>query len=191
MNTLLALDERLTLALFNWGSAHTAVQTLFLAIAVVAVYALPVVLIWLFWRNQAADRRTVAKIFIAVVISWRIFSQALGAFLYGQYGFRDRPFALEGLREFFFERPEKAFPSDHAVVLTVVVLLLFRFGYPKLGGWFIIALLLTALGRVVVGFHFLGDVLGGVGLGLVTYALMLALDRPLERLFDRLNFSRQ
>lgn len=191
MNVLLTLDNQITYELYDWGNRYPLIQRLFLYVAVVAVYALPVVLLWLFWRNQSADRRSAIKMFLAAIVVWRGLSNWLGAWLYDSYGFRDRPFADRGLQEFFFERPEKAFPSDHAAVLTVVAALLFVYGYRRLGWYFVVALVLTVIGRVVVGFHFFGDVLGGVALGLLMVGIMRLVDRPLERMFDRFSFVRK
>jgi membrane-associated phospholipid phosphatase len=185
MNGLLAWDNRITLGLYDWGAAHQFVQRLFLYAAVVAVYALPIVLIWLFWRNRGSDRRVSIKIFLAAVVVWRVLSQVLGSLLYGQYGFRNRPFNQRGLQEFFFEQPQKAFPSDHAAVLTTVACLFLIYRYPRLGWFFVAALIVTAFGRVVVGFHYVGDILGGVTLGIVMTGVMVVLDRFFERLFDR------
>lgn len=186
MDVLLMLDNQITLALYDWGVGYPLLQRLFLYIAVVAVYALPIVLLWLFWRNRGRDRRSAIKIFLAVVLVWRLLSHTLGVFFYDLYGFRDRPFTERGLQEFFFEQPEKAFPSDHAAVLTVVTALLFFYGYRKLAWLFAGALVLTGFGRIVVGFHYFGDITGGVALGLVMWGVMKVLDQPIERFFDRI-----
>lgn len=190
MGQLLALDDWVTLSLYDWGTANPGLQKFFLYIAVVAVYALPVVLVWLFWRNQKSDRRVAIKVFLGAILVWRVFSQALGSILYGNYGFRDRPFSARGLQEFFFEQPQKAFPSDHAAVLTVVAALFLLYRYPKLGWIFGAGLVLTGFGRIVVGFHYLGDVLGGIGLGLIVVAILALLDRFIERLFDKWNLAK-
>ncbi len=187
--TLLQGDRDITLAVFTWGLAHPVVQNFFLAISVISIYSLPFVLGWLFWRNQGADRLQSVKIFLAAMVAWRVISYAIGTLLYSTYGFRDRPFALTGLREFFFEQPQKAFPSDHTAVLVAVTLAMFGYRYPKLGWVFLALTLLTGFGRVIVGFHYFGDIIGGAVVGLVAYGLIRLLDPWLDQLGRRLGWK--
>lgn len=181
MNTLLDLDLLVTTALY----AAAQVRVLFLTIATVPIYALPLTLIWLFWRNRGSDRSVAVKVFLGSFLAWQVLAKAVGEFFYRTYGFRDRPFSSGGADELFFERPEKAFPSDHASVLFFVMLFFFRSGYPKLGWLFAVVLLLTALGRVSVGYHYVGDIVGGLAIGALAYGIMVLLDKPLNRFLAR------
>lgn len=190
MTALLQVDQQITLTLYHWGNAHPTAQHFFLLLAVVAVYSLPLILIWLFWRNQGEDRLNSAKIFLAAVLSWQVFSKLIGTWLYASYGFRDRPFSLDGLQEFFLEQPQKAFPSDHAAVLAAVTTTFFIYKYPKLGWLFVVLAVLTAAGRVVVGFHYIGDVAGGAVVGVLTALLIRAADKPLDKLALKLRIKK-
>lgn len=183
--TLLQLDQQISDAAYRLIGGTTSLETAFLVLAALPVYALPIVLLILFIRNRGIDRRASIKLFFGAVLAWQVLSNAVGSFLYGQYGFRDRPFAATGATELFFERPQKAFPSDHASVLAVITALLFAYGYRRLGWIFLIGTLLTMIGRVGIGFHYVGDMVGGAIIGLLAYGILRLLDRPLERLFDR------
>lgn len=186
--TLIELDELISGAVYLYTVNIPGVHPLFLVLGAAPIYALPILLLVLFLRNRGFDRRSAIKLFFAAILAWQVLANAVGSFLYGQYGFRDRPFASTGATELFFERPEKAFPSDHASVLIVVTMLLFAYGYKKLGWVILVGTCLTVIGRVGIGFHYLGDMVGGAVIGLAAYALMRWLDRPLEKLFDRFSF---
>ncbi|QQG49842.1 MAG: phosphatase PAP2 family protein [Candidatus Berkelbacteria bacterium] len=182
---LLQVDTELTTRLFHWVSAHPALQQVFLTTASAFVYVLPLALLWLFFRTKT-DRLNSIKVFLAAILSWQVLTNAVGGWLYGAYGFRDRPFALDGYQELFFERPQKAFPSDHAGVLTAVTLAFFAYRYPKLGWLFLVGGIVTSFGRVAVGFHYVGDIIGGIAIGGIAYGIIRLLDRPLDRILEKI-----
>jgi len=190
MESLLAIDQKLTDLLY-YQSASANLGQLFNYIAAGFVYLIPVVLIILFFRSHR-DRLIASKLFLAVVIGWQVISKLLGEWLYQGYGFRDRPFASTGLTELFFERPEKAFPSDHATVLAVMIVGLFAYRHPKLGWLFLWGGVFSSLARVVIGFHWFGDVLAGWLIGLLAFGLIWLFDRPLTKATEWLfqKFSR-
>ncbi len=176
--SILGLDNSITFSLYHQFSNPLAEKLLYYS-ASVFIYLLPVLLVYLFWRG-GRDRVNSVKIFLVAVLAWQVFSALLGHYLYSRYGFRDRPFAVHGLQEFFFERPQKAFPSDHAAVIFGVMLSLFAYGYRRLGWIFLIGGTLSALARVVIGFHYFGDVIGGFVIGGLAFWLIWLLGRPLD-----------
>lgn len=178
---LLELDKQATFAIYDAVSSNQALIHFFLYLAALVVYILPVILLYLFFKN-GRDRLNSIKIFLATVITWRIFSNGLGILIYNLWQFRDRPFAETGLQELFLEQPTKAFPSDHAAVLTIVAAMCFFLGYKRLGWIFVIAGTLSVFGRVAVGFHYIGDIFGGIAVGLIAFALFYYLDSQIERL---------
>ncbi len=186
--TLLEWDERVSAAAHAYTSDLPSAQSFFLIAGAVPVYAVPVGLAWLFWRNQGTDRVVAVKIFVSAIVAWQVLSNAIGTFLYSTYGFRDRPFAPVSSGEFFFERPEKAFPSDHASVLGVVTMMLFAAGYRKLAWVFVVLTFVTMVGRVGVGYHYLGDMLGGLAVAALTFAMMRLIDKPLDRALKGISF---
>lgn len=182
---LLQFDTSLTTRLYHWASSSPAVQQVFLTVASAFVYALPLVLIWLFFRSKT-DRINSIKIFLAAILSWQVLTNLVGSWLYGAYGFRDRPFTLDGYQELFFERPQKAFPSDHAGLLTAVTIAFFCYRYPRLGWIFLVGGVISSFGRVAVGFHYFGDILGGIVIGAAAYGIIRLLDRPLDRILEKI-----
>ncbi len=182
MATLLGLDQTITEFLYYQSAAEGFQRVLFVAASLI-IYLIPIVLLVLFWRSHR-DRIVALKITTAAALAWKVMSNLLGQFLYNGYGFRDRPFAEGGFPELFFERPEKAFPSDHAAVLAVMVISLFVYRYPKLGWVFLVLGLISSLSRVVIGFHWFGDVVGGYLVGALAVGVIWLFDRPLTNFFE-------
>lgn len=176
MNSLLGLDRQITDFLY-YASSSELLQTSVFYLASGVVYLIPVVLLVMFFRSHA-DRLVAMKVFLSAVFAWQVLSNLLGDWLYGGYGFRDRPFAEMGLQELLFERPEKAFPSDHAAVIAAVVISFFMYRYPKLGYFFLITGVLSSLARVMIGFHWFGDIIGGWLLGAIAAGALWLLNRP-------------
>lgn len=84
--------------------------------------------------------------------------------------------------------PEASFPSDHATLLFGLALPLLPAAASRL--WGVIFLLLalgTAWARVYLGVHFPADMLGGLAVAVVAWALVAALRGPLHgRLYPAL-----
>lgn len=182
MATLLGLDQTITEFLY-YTNASPQLQRLIFVAASAFIYVIPVVLLVMFWRSHR-DQIVSLKIFLAAVLAWQVFSKFLGQFLYDGYGFRQRPFAQHGFKELLFERPEKAFPSDHAAVIAVVVIGFFVYKYPKMGWVFLVLGVISSLSRVVIGFHWFGDVVGGWLLGALAVGIVWLFDRPLTKTFE-------
>lgn len=180
LNTLLGWDHSITFFLYRSGALSPFVERLFYSVATFFIYLLPLILVYLFWRG-GQDRVNSVKIFLSAVIPWFILTSLVGGYLFTHYGFRERPFATLGIQELFLKRPDKAFPSDHATVLMAVTLAFFAYGYKKTGWLFLIGgVLLSSLARVVVGFHWFGDIIGGFVSGALGFWLVWSLDRPLN-----------
>jgi len=180
--SLLSLDTRLTDDLYNLTAGNTAHQHVAYVLATFLIYLLPIALLLLFFRSET--RVQSAKIFVMTVVTWVGINKLLGNFLYSHYGFRDRPFAAHGLTELLFEQPQKAFPSDHAAVLMFVTLAFFYYGHKKWGWTFLVIMLLSSISRVALGFHWVGDIIGGYAVGLIGFGLLVWLDPWLQKIGD-------
>ncbi|HSX42313.1 MAG TPA: phosphatase PAP2 family protein [Candidatus Saccharimonadales bacterium] len=183
---LLQLDHTITFFFYRSGAFNPTVQKLLFQLSEYFVYLLPLILLYLFWRG-GQDRVNSAKIFLAAIIPWVIFTTLLGGYLFSHFGFRERPFASLGIQELFLKRPDKAFPSDHATVLMAATLAFFAYRYKGLGWLFLVGgVILSSLARVAVGFHWFGDILGGFVSGALGVWLIWAFDRPLNVWLTRL-----
>ena len=181
---LLTLDQTLTGALYELTRHNIELQGVIYITATYLIFLLPMALLHLAWKPNT--RLLAAKIFVFALITWQIISKFAGEFFYFQYGFRDRPFAFSGLRELLFEQPQKSFPSDHAAVLLFVTLALFRY---RQTGWawvFLAVTILSSVARAAVGFHWVGDIIGGWLVALLGFGLMIWLEQPFQKLRDRI-----
>lgn len=176
MNWLLSLDNEITKWLYIGETAPSWLQYSWYSLAGVFIYLLPVVLLVMLLRN-AQDRLVAVKVGFSSLVAWQVISNLLGSWLYDTYGFRNRPFADYGLQELLFEKPQKAFPSDHAAVIAAVTVSFILYRYPKLAWLFGVGGLLALLGRVVLGFHWVGDILGGALIGTAVSLIVFAFDR--------------
>lgn len=181
---LLELDHRITFWLYRGDLLSPTGQKILFFIASGVIYILPIILLVLFFRS-AADRLASLKIFLSAIVAWFVLNKTIGNFLYNNYHFRDRPFVERGLHELLLERPQKAFPSDHSAVIMAVIFALFYYRYPKLGFFFLIAGVISSLARVVIGFHYFGDIMGGWIVGAVAFAIIYWLDQPITSLYKR------
>lgn len=165
------LDHRITFFLYSGDIAYGAILA---DIAQLTIYVIPVILLAMLFLPKY--RLTGLKIGTVALFSWIIFSQLIGTIIFERYGFRLRPFADRGFTELFFEQPMKAFPSDHAAVFAAVTICLFVYHYRKLG-WAVLAIsLIGSLARVMVGFHWAGDIVGGWLIGAFSFLLFWSVD---------------
>jgi undecaprenyl-diphosphatase len=98
---------------------------------------------------------------------------------------RDRPFQTHHVAHIWGpNKTDASFPSDHAsasFAIAVAVLLI----DPVVGALFLVLAVLIAVGRVVIGEHYPGDVLAGAAIGTVAAVVVVRLARPLIALIAR------
>ncbi|MBI3626564.1 phosphatase PAP2 family protein [Candidatus Uhrbacteria bacterium] len=86
-------------------------------------------------------------------------------YLVGHLYFRSRPFVTHKVIQLIEKSAqEKSFPSDHATLAFFLAVSIYSVNR-KLGKLTLVLALLVALGRVLVGVHYPGDVLAGAIVG--------------------------
>lgn len=91
---------------------------------------------------------------------------------------RNRPFVTHPGTHTWGSRPADAsFPSDHAAALFAIAITVLVFDQLA-GALFLAGALVLAAGRVLVGVHYPGDVLGGALLGTGAALVVVAVARP-------------
>lgn len=104
------------------------------------------------------------KIFVVTagsIIVSRLFIVELIRLFY----YRPRPFVLNSLNQLIPETGY-SFPSGHATVFFAIATAIFCYN-KKLGVIFFVASVLMNVSRVIVGVHYLSDIIGGMILGSV------------------------
>lgn len=157
-----ALDAQLFTLLTAGPEAPGWIVTLasLLATWVVPLVALALLVVWLRSRDRASlDAVASGLIGLGAV-------QVIGLALY-----RPRPFEVGQGLNLMHHLPENSFPSDHATLMFALAFSLILSRRPA--GWALLPLAVAVgWGRVYLGAHWPGDILGGAVLGL-TSAIVL------------------
>jgi undecaprenyl-diphosphatase len=183
MHGLLALDHTITFWLYQ-GNTTGIKKFLIELCASWFIYLLPLVLLYLFFFGSFKDKVNSSKVFVVVVFSWLAIARLVGDLLYKHYGFRDRPVAIVNIHELIFNQPTKSFPSDHATALMATALAFFYYKYPKLGWFFLVGGIISTIARVMAGFHWSGDIIGGWIAGTIGFGIIWLIDQPLTRFIE-------
>ena len=174
LDKLIALDERVFHFLHTWDTPAALWQV----IAIYGVYLVPVILVW-FWLARRREPALFA--FLAGFIAWVGINNLIGHFVE-----RMRPVDYYHLvlpmQEGFFHRPGSSFPSDHTAFMAAIITIFYFYGERRVAYFVGGIAFINVLGRIVVGFHWPGDILIGALVGLATAAALWLLRRPIERL---------
>jgi len=157
---ILATDQNVLVWMNNFIIGKSvAVDTVMVFLGVYFIYALPVIMVTL-WFIYPKKRVPLTLSFFACLVSWLLITKL---FVPNFVWFRPRPdFGLIGLKEVFFYRPSYSFPSDHATALFAITFGLYAFKWKKAGNWFLLYTVLVLVPRVIIGIHFPLDILGGM-----------------------------
>ena len=171
------MDYRVYRAVDNFARHHT-----WLAHAAndfekwgVAVYAAAVVLLWFAarpgragwpWKGGALAATTSA--FVGLLVN-RAISSAWD---------RPRPYETHPNAYHLSRSHDPSFPSDHASAAFAIAFAILFFDV-GVGAVFLAFAVLIAVGRVLIGAHYPGDVLAGLGVGMVVAAIVAVAARPL------------
>lgn len=176
---ILTVDQSVLEALNSFFiNRSSALDGIFKFLAVYLVYALPIILL-LMWFLITDKKKRIALVMsmISLIISVFGFNKVISHFW-----FRARPdLNIVGLKEVFFHRPDFSFPSDHASALFAITFTLYLFGYKKAANWFLIYAILITFTRVVIAVHYPLDIAGGAVVALIGSAIVYLLRDPLEK----------
>ncbi len=169
-----ALDNSILLTLNSVLGLHWLLDITVEFIAVYTIYLAPIVLaaLWFCKIREASIRAALAGL-----ATWLAASP-----LFAQMWFRPRPELAElGGRELFFHRPTHSFPSDHAGFLMALTVSFYLMGLRKIALVFLIATIFVSFGRVIIGFHFPTDIVGGWLVGAIIAWLVFRWQKPIDR----------
>jgi undecaprenyl-diphosphatase len=182
------VDWRAYHAVNHFVAGHSWLGSLFRFVETYGTYAIGVaaVALWLLAR-PGGDRKW------KIAASSALAAAALGLLtnkVVSSAWHRDRPYQTHRVAHVWGARKTDAsFPSDHssaAFGIAVAVMLI----DPLAGAFFLVLAVLIAVGRVVVGEHYPGDVLAGAAIGTVAAVVVVRLGRrviaPLTRVVERI-----
>jgi undecaprenyl-diphosphatase len=98
---------------------------------------------------------------------------------------RPRPYETHAIRHPWSSSTDASFPSDHASVSLAIAFAVLAFDVPA-GALLLVAAILIAVGRVLIGAHYPGDVLASLGVAVVAALVVVRLARPLVERVVRL-----
>lgn len=158
---MLSLDIAFSQYVFAWGRTLPSWLVVFLA-----TYLIWLMLAAVLAYSRRVDAAQPRLFFIQAILA------ALGAlavnFIIGLIYFRLRPFAALDFNPLISVSPlGKSFPSDHAAAAWALAASFWP-NYKKFrraSGVLLAAAALVALGRMLVGVHYFGDVLAGAAVG--------------------------
>lgn len=180
---------RFDVALFRWingfAGHHPVIDKLMTGVANYAPLVVVVVLLACWGRWTRAWQRAAALATIAALLALGV-GQLLNTALP-----RPRPFLVMDATVLVPHAPDPSFPSDHAILMFAVTVVLASVSR-RLAGWLAVFSILVLIARVYVGVHYPADVLGGAVLGAAAGQVTLrvartpAVERWIAALFDRL-----
>jgi membrane-associated phospholipid phosphatase len=102
---------------------------------------------------------------------------------------RARPYEAHQISHPWTSKTDPSFPSDHASASLAIAFAVLMFD-PIAGAVFLVAAVLIAIGRILIGAHYPGDVLASLVVAAVSALIVVRLGRPvvafLVRFFERL-----
>ncbi len=175
------MDEALTKSINGLAGNSASLHWL---MVLLTTYGIPVLLAvtvaqWWIKKDRQSMRHVCVATFLAFVVSLS-FNQLLLLFIH-----RVRPYNLGITHLLIPPSADWSFPSDHATASFAIAATIRLHRLPQRGVLYLAAAAVLAFSRVYVGTHYVGDVLGGAGVGIVN-AVMVRLSYREGSKFDRL-----
>ncbi len=150
---------------------------------VVASYMPIIFVLWLtfLWFSDGRNYRK--------VVLYGLSAAALGLLLnlvITKVYYHPRPFMIPVGKLLIPHAPETSFPSDHTTFMLSVAIMLIYFRATRISGSALFILgLLGGLARVYCGLHFPLDIVGSLGVAIITASLLYLLRHALDKVIDR------
>ena len=153
----------------HWlGSFFNGVEKASIPVMVIATAAL-----WLFAR-PGGDRKW--KLAAGSGLGAAALALLVNLVIHSAYD-RPRPYETHTISHPWAHSTDASFPSDHASASLAIAFAVLAFDAVA-GVLFLVAALLIAVGRVLIGAHYPGDVLASLGVALVAAFVVVRLGRP-------------
>lgn len=139
-------------------------------------FSLILVLIW--FRGRSLKFQIEGRTAVLKSIS-TLLSACFVVFILNEIAFRDRPYTLPDARLIFYAPTDSSFPSNSVAAVAGMAIPIFR-TYRVLGIIMLIGSFSLGVGRIFVGIHFPGDIIGGLLIAIVSFWII-------GRVFDIFN----
>ncbi len=117
------------------------------------------------------------------IVLYSIYSVSLGLLLnllISLFYFHPRPFMIPVGEPLIQHKPDASFPSDHTTFMLSIAFMLSYFKETKISGLILLVLgLMGGLARIFCGLHFPLDIIGSLGVGLLSSFLIYLLQNKL------------
>jgi len=117
-----------------------------------------------------------------------IYSAAIGLlinYIITLFYFHPRPFMMHIGKVLITHPPETSFPSDHTTFMLSIAVLFIYFKKARIPGLILaLAGLIGGFARVYCGLHFPGDIIGSIGVSIVSSSLMYGFNVKLGKIND-------
>ena len=170
------MDWRLEHAIYDVALHHHWIGSLFHAIEQASIPLMVVLtgLLWFFsrpggnrkWKLACANGYAAAAVaYVANFVIHHIYDRA-------------RPYEAHAIRHPWSSSTDASFPSDHTSLSFAIAFAVLAFDRVA-GALFLVLAAIIGVGRLFIGAHYPGDVLGGVVVGALAALLVVRLGRPL------------
>jgi membrane-associated phospholipid phosphatase len=170
------VDWRLYKAIYDISLDHHWVGDVFNVIEKASIPAMVIgtIALWFFarpggdrkWKLAAGSGLAAAA--LAIVIDQVIY----------KIHDRARPYEAHQISHPWTSKTDPSFPSDHASASLAIAFAVLMFD-PIAGAVFLVAAVLIAVGRILIGAHYPGDVLASLVVAAVSALVVVRLGRPL------------
>jgi undecaprenyl-diphosphatase len=181
------VDWRLYKAIYDISLDHHWVGDVFNVIEKASIPAMVIgtIALWFFAR-PGGDRKW--KLAAGSGLAAAALAVAVDQIVYAIHD-RARPYEAHQISHPWTSKTDPSFPSDHASASLAIAFAVLMFD-PIAGAVFVVAAVLIAVGRILIGAHYPGDVAASLVVAAVSALVVVRLGRPvvafLVRIVERL-----
>ena len=170
--------ERLNIAIFKYINQFAGINPVLDGIAKTTAQCLPFAFIlWLLYLWLKRDNK------YKNIVLYGGYSAGIGLLLnslISVFYYHPRPFMVHMGKLLIQHTPDASFPSGHATFMLSIVFMLLYFKETRISGLILLVLgLIGGLARVFCGLHFPMDIIGSLGVGLLSSFLIYLLQNKL------------
>jgi membrane-associated phospholipid phosphatase len=169
------VDWRLYKAIYDISLDHHWIGDVFNVIEKASIPAMVVgtIALWFFAR-PGGDRKW--KLAAGSGLAAAAIAIAIDQIIYAIHD-RARPYEAHQISHPWTSKTDPSFPSDHASASLAIAIAVLMFD-PIAGAVFLVAAVLIAVGRILMGAHYPGDVLASLVVAAVSAIVVVRLGRP-------------